>query len=112
MTWLEIKEPKENLVASQIYNGDKNDRYKYAGNWRDGKPNGEGVMVMRDGRKFKAHFINGFYTGKVELEWENGNVFEGFLLNNKLHGEGRELSNGQPIYVGQYEHDQKHGVGV
>ena len=65
------------------------DRLKYVGEWKDGKPNGQGTLTSA---------VRGKYVG----EWKDG----------KAHGKGTLTSFGGSKYVGKFRNDEFHGRGT
>lgn len=41
----------------------KHNKYKYNGNWVNGKPEGEGVEDYGDGKQYTGGFMNGIKNG-------------------------------------------------
>jgi hypothetical protein len=76
--------------------------YHYIGNWKDGKPDGNGKEWsdgsewerMLDGSvakgkwSYEGEFANGSRNGYGEMIYSNGDIYRGPWLNNKRHGEG------------------------
>ena len=66
--------------------------------------NGEGVLRMSDGTKFKGTFKNGMRNGKG-IEEKDGVRFEGSYVNDIKDGPFVEKdSNGSIIRKGYYKH--------
>ena len=65
--------------------------------------NGEGVMRLSDGTKFKGHFKNGMKNGKGVEESSDGTRFEGSFFDDQKDGSFVEKDrNGNVIRKGIY----------
>ena len=69
---------------------------KFTGEFRDGKPNGHGVLLKSsyDGEfsgepnRFEGEFENGGLCGQGTCQYANGDFYEGEFLGNRKHGQG------------------------
>ena len=69
----------------------------------NGEMDGEGVLRMADGSKFKGQFKNGMKNGKCVEEDANGVRFEGYYENDLRNGAFVEKDkNGSIIRRGTY----------
>ena len=67
--------------------------------------NGEGILRMIDGTKFKGTFRNGEKNGFGIMEDKEGVRFEGYFENNERHGEFvLKDKNGHITQKGTYNH--------
>ena len=63
----------------------KDGSYKYIGELHDGKPNGVGILFLKNAT-YCGDFINGKFHGKGYLEYkESGSIKVGKWRNDKLH---------------------------
>ena len=66
--------------------------------------NGEGILRLASGLKFKGSFKNGLKDGKCIEEDKDGNRFEGSYKEGVRHGDYVEKDrNGSVISKGTYE---------
>ena len=52
--------------------------------FKDGKPNGNGLMIFPDGRKYKGMFENNKFKGKGTMTFPDGTEYVGMFKNNKF----------------------------
>ena len=87
------------------------DKYKYIGEWKDGKQHGRGVEAWIDGRKYIGEFQNDKRHGEGIFTISDGTKFTGQYINGKKHGDGTyEWSNGD-VYVGPFKDGKQSGKG-
>jgi hypothetical protein len=51
--------------------------YKYVGEWKDGKQNGQGTFTFADGEKYVGEFKDGKYNGQGTLTFAKGDKYVG-----------------------------------
>jgi hypothetical protein len=61
-------------------NGDR-----YEGHWRNDLPDGEGTYTWANGSTYQGHWAEGRKDGKAVYYWSNGNRFEGTYRNDMPH---------------------------
>ncbi|XP_065070221.1 radial spoke head 1 homolog isoform X3 [Rhopilema esculentum] len=61
----------------------------YFGDYKDGKRDGNGVMIYPDGSKYSGAWKNGLKNGKGTYTFVNGDEFDGEWQNDLKHGRGR-----------------------
>jgi len=103
---------------------DKERKYVYQGEWRNGKKSGHGVEEVYENGKKYSDYRGGFFdnrrNGKGNLTfYENGGIdyiFDGDFLEGKIHGIGEIIfyDNGIQFqkYIGAWKEGKKHGQGV
>jgi len=98
-------------------NGDI-DKFKYDGQWKDGKPNGFGKLITQDSNVlYEGYFKDGMYHGNGRhFRRDTDNYFEGEYSNDSLkkgiwmfHEE--DLGDGPAFYVGEIENQLPWGQG-
>ena len=86
---------------------------EYVGQVKDGKPHGEGTVMLgcfnEEGTRYTGQWQNGKKHGQGRLEW-NGGSLEGQWRNDRMHGQGTMLDHGFK-YVGQWLNGEMHGQG-
>lgn len=92
---------------------------KYEGEWKEGKPHGEGKAYMVDCYSSETRLV---YEGK----WSGGNfhgegkmydrrdriLYEGDFHNDKKYGRGKYYLFGKLRYEGEFSEDLRHGRGT
>ncbi len=61
---------------------------KYAGELKDGQPDGRGTFTWPNGEKYIGEWKNGQRNGMGRFFWPDGTKYVGEFRNNKRHGEG------------------------
>jgi len=74
-----------NCVSTRLYG----DGSKYIGEWKYGKPHGQGISIWRDGGKYVGEFNNNKRHGKGTLTYSNGDKYPGEFKDGKQHGQGK-----------------------
>merc|ERR1712183_319364 len=77
----------------------------YTGHFKDGRPDGEGVMEYPEGWRYEGHFKNGKFDGQGKFVWGPDNYFEGVFADGEMTGEGVYYVAGGGVYdssVGLY----------
>ena len=96
--------------------GDEKKDWKYVGEIKNGKPNGQVTETSPDGRKYVGEFKNGKHHGQGIFTWGKGyfegDRYDGEWKDGKYHGQGTYTwSNGRK-YVGEYKDGEFHGQGT
>ena len=88
--------------------------YIYTGEVKNGKPNGMGVAKYASGNvvRYAGSFVNGFYTGKGTMFFDNGAFLTGNWSNGKLNGKGTNLTADGTLYIGDFADGIKSGKGI
>lgn len=88
--------------------------YVYTGEVKNGKPNGMGVAKYASGNvvRYVGNFVNGVYTGKGTMFFDNGAFLTGNWSNGKLNGKGTNLTADGTLYIGDFSDGVKNGKGV
>ena len=88
-------------------NGDK-----YVGEFKNGEINGNGTFYYTNGNKYVGEFKKGFFEGKGVFTFVNGDKYTGEFKENRRNGYGVfEYVNGNK-YEGQWKNGMKDGIGT
>jgi len=110
------KNPKDAKTAGPSNPVLMDDGSKYLGVWKDGKRNGKGKQLFKDGTVFECTWVNGqadgpciLIVGGDSLEGATQPKFVGSVKNNQANGPGEfEYSDGS-VVKGYWERDEKNG---
>jgi len=100
----ELKDPK---TWYGLYNG----HARYKGEWKNGKPNGDGIMEFFEGN---------FQNGETQDELISHSIIECSFVNGYAEGYGKqfydqEIDKGEtsiPFYAGEFKKNLQHGHGT
>jgi hypothetical protein len=84
----------------------------YAGEMRDGRPNGWGRLELRSGEVFEGNWLAGVLDGQGLHVDAEGNRYEGAFGAGVPDGKGRLLSRTGAIFEGTFVNGLKDGVGT
>jgi hypothetical protein len=62
--------------------------FEYDGEWREGKPHGEGSEVIQNSITYTGQFVNGKKEGKGTMVYKDNTRYEGEFKNNEIEGFG------------------------
>lgn len=71
--------------------------------WEDGQRHVRGKCTEE---------IHDKYHGLGKYTYPNGDVYEGYWVNNKRHGQGKCTYSSGEVYKGQWVNDKRHGQGT
>jgi hypothetical protein len=80
--------------------------------FKDGSPNGKGVMKWADGRKYEGAFKDGKENGKGVFTWKDGTRYEGDFVDGSISGNGVITSKDGKKYEGEFRHGLPNGKGT
>ena len=83
----------------------------YEGNWETGLRNGQGTFTFSNGAKYEGNWKNDVRTGQGKLTYTDGSVYEGNWQNNKRNGQGKCTYSNGDIYEGNWKDDERSGQG-
>ena len=83
----------------------------YTGQWKDGKPHGQGKIVLPKGIVYTGNWENGKRSGQGTMTWENGQKYEGGWKDDKYGGQGTFTYSNGSVYVGNFSNGAKNGYG-
>ena len=69
--------------------GDQIDGYKYVGEWKDGKKNGQGIYFFSEGDRFEGNWKYDEVHGKGTYVYPGGERFSGEWKDGNKHKHGR-----------------------
>ncbi len=85
---------------------------KYVGEYKDGKPNGQGTYNFANGNKYVGEFKDDKRNGQGTYNFANGDKYVGEYKDGKRNGQGAfTLANGDK-YVGEFKDDKRNGQGI
>jgi hypothetical protein len=106
----QIKEEKIGLGTMYYENGDV-----YIGNWLNNVKDGCGVFIEKTGTKYVGKWRkNKLHWRKNQIQYENGNFYEGDIRNGEISGEGTMIYKNDPTatYTGGWLNSKWHGNGT
>jgi hypothetical protein len=77
----------------------------------DGRPSGQGALVVRTGLSYTGQWLDGDMHGRGVLRFENGDRYEGDFLAGKMNGVGKYTSTDGSVFVGEFRDGARHGIG-
>jgi hypothetical protein len=84
---------------------------KYVGEWKDGKPHGQGTLTYPNGNKYVGELKDGKYHGQGTVTTKDGQKYVGELKEGSYHGQGNfTFANGDK-YVGEFKNHNLEGRG-
>lgn len=83
----------------------------YEGEWRAGIPNGSGVLIDLNGNRFIGEFADGLRTGQGVISGPGGE-YSGAWLGDVPHGQGTYTYPDGSRYEGQFARGVRHGEGA
>ena len=83
--------------------GDKDTHRAYKGEWKNGKPNGLGVITYRDGHKYLGEFKDGKKHGQGTWNATEGEKYSGEWKDGKKYGQGKYTWSDGRKYVGEWK---------
>jgi hypothetical protein len=107
----EWKDDQKNEYGILVYSS--NDIYD--GYWKNDKKNGEGVIKLSNGFKYFYKWKNGqkIQTGeKIKIQNSNGDIYEGYLIDNIMIGYCVINYKNENIYKGEIKNFVPDGYGI
>lgn len=98
--------PYETKPPAQLDNG-----AVYYGQWKDGKREGRGRQVWKDGTFYEGYWAQDMANGEGRLIQPVGDVYEGEWVNDKAQGRGVYFHQDGTSYTGEWHNDKQHGYG-
>lgn len=91
-------------------NGSEYEEATYEGQLKSGKREGQGIMTWADGSTFNGIWKNDMRC-EGKMRFQNGNIYQGGFLNDKMHGTGRLMMVSGIIFVGEFTKNTCDSVG-
>jgi hypothetical protein len=85
---------------------------QYAGEMKDGRPNGSGSLSLHSGTTYTGSWRDGLMDGRGVLKLENGDDYEGDFTAGQMNGQGRYGSTDGTVYVGGFKNGLRDGTGT
>ena len=93
-------------------------KYKYAngnlyiGDFREGKPNGRGILYCANGNKYLGDWQDSWRQGRGKFIFKEGHEYTGGFYRNNFHGKGiMQYANGDR-YDGNWRNNLPNGQGI
>lgn len=105
----------QECIAGDCENGfgvRKTKTFTYKGNFREGRMDGKGEYIWKDGGSYIGDFREDFLEGKGERNYKNKAIYKGYFKYDKPHGEGTMTYANGSIYKGWWQFAYKHGEGL
>ncbi len=102
VTWREPDAPRygrDGLVA------------QYSGTLKDGRAQGVGTFVNRDGLRYDGQWLAGLMDGQGHLRRSNGDVYIGSFVEGRPEGRGTYIAATGETYEGEFRLGQRDGQG-
>jgi hypothetical protein len=87
------------------------DGSKYAGEFKDGQPNGSGTLTDPSGNKYVGEFVNGHSNGHGTATWLDGGTYVGQFKDDLPFGLGTLMRPDGRVYTGQFRDGKMDGLG-
>ena len=88
------------------------DGYKYVGEWRGGKRNGQGTFTVADGSKYVGEYRDDKRNGQGTFTLADGSKYVGEFRDGVFYGQGTYTSANGSKYVGEWRGEQRNGQGI
>ncbi len=88
------------------------DQYSYEGEWKNGKRDGIGILINKEGAKYIGEFKENKMSGFCKFWAENGDEFIGYWEDHKANGLGIYNKKGYISYKGWWKNDKQNGFGI
>tara|TARA_B110000967_G_C18622807_1_gene429660 strand:+ start:84 stop:704 length:621 start_codon:yes stop_codon:yes gene_type:complete len=106
----QVNEQKQGLGSMYYVNGNV-----YTGNWFNDIREGCGVFIENTGTQFVGKWHNNkLHWHKNQIQFANGNFYEGCIKNGEISGEGKMIykTNEAVAYTGEWLNGEWHGKGT
>lgn len=84
----------------------------YAGEFKDGKPHGQGTMSYPGSNKYVGEWRNGKREGEGAMWYPIGHKYVGEWRDNKRNGQGTMSYPDGRRYVGEWKNGKRNGQGI
>ena len=107
-----VKGKAEGKCTYEVYDGKGKVILSGKAEFKDGSPNGKGVMKWTDGRKYEGELKNGRENGHGVFTWKDGTRYEGGFEDGVMSGKGVITHKDGRKYEGEFAHGLPNGKGV
>ena len=83
----------------------------FTGEYSSGKPDGFGVLYLRNGKSYSGKFVEGIIEGKAIERHLDGMILEGSFVKNSLNGLGKIIHSNGIIQQGNFVDGDQTGLG-
>jgi len=101
-----------NCVAMYQFKFDRNFGDQYAGEWRKGLPDGDGIYQYRNGDRFEGQMKNGLRDGNGFQSYAKGGYYTGMWKLDKFDDFGIVTYSNDDYYLGFHRRGERHGKGI
>jgi len=85
---------------------------EYSGEWKEGKPDGQGYFIYSNGDRYDGAWKNGQMDGRGLYTFQNSEIYKGGWKQNESHGYGKYVYRDGNIYEGLWQHGKRQGNGI
>jgi hypothetical protein len=83
----------------------------FKGVLRNGRPEGEGALMVRGGYSYTGQWVGGAMHGRGVLRFANGDRYDGDFVDGQMHGVGKYTSTDGSVYFGEFRNGRRDGIG-
>jgi hypothetical protein len=69
-------------------------------------------LILENGDRYEGNLINNILDGRGKYISKNGDRYEGDFVNNKRNGKGKYISEDGYIYEGEFVNNKRQGKGI
>lgn len=107
--YIGILSPENNLPQKGILLSIEGNYYE--GMFLDGKKDGKGLILYKNGAKYEGEIKNNLHNGFGKLTQLDGEIFIGQWKNGKINGKGVRYHSNGDVYSGDYVNSIRDGIG-
>ena len=85
---------------------------RYVGEWKDGKPHGQGAYTVANGNSYVGEFRDSKPHGQGALTFVSGSKYVGEFKDGELDGQGTYAYPDGGKYVGEFKNGRSNGQGI
>ncbi|KRX02753.1 hypothetical protein PPERSA_02243 [Pseudocohnilembus persalinus] len=87
-------------------------KYKYTGEWKNDKKQGQGTEIIQGVYEYKGQFENNQFSGQGVIKFDSGDKYTGDFKDGKITGQGNLLYSNGDKYFGEVKEGKKDGKGI
>ncbi len=88
------------------------DSGSYSGDWCNGQPDGQGIMLFTNGDSYEGGWEYGKMSGTGTMDYADGSSYEGGWKWGDRSGQGTMVYANGDRYEGEWDFNQKEGMGT